>query len=330
MGIDLDNLPPWALPVAAGGVLGVIVLLTRKGSSSSADDLTLTPTYVGGQDGGGGSTALDVSVLFEDMGEMLGGLITSGNQANADAIGALGKQQSDSVTGLGKILGDSTAANAKLIADLAAAQAKASADIIAALANKTPVGEATNPTPPKGPGGTPQIGEPASSAPPVQPGTGAIGMLGGILKNYYNATWAQLRDMLGGLGNKYGGADGARLEAGNDTGYGFVLPVAYAGHHDNVGLPYANGSGESAAMRVARWVAQYMADHLSANPVEVAKEAVARLGADALDAARAPMDISQDAAGQILWDYGFDFGPVFGRIREIRSGRAGGQKGTWL
>lgn len=326
MAIDLDNLPPWALPVAAGGVLGVIVLVTRKGSSGNAAP-ALSPYPVTGQEGGGGSTTPNYDAfmgLFGDLGDTLGGLISSGNKANSEAIGAIGKQQSESMAGLGKVLGDSTAAQAKLVADLTAAQAKSSADIIAALLHKTPVSTVDNPSAPP-PANTP----PSDNTPAVQPGTGAIGMLGGILKNYYNATWAQLRDMLGGLGNKYGDGQ-TRLNAGNDTGYGFVLPVAYNGDHDNLGLPYANGSGESSAMRVARWVAQYMADHLSANPVDVAREAVARLGADALDSAQAPIDIAQDAAGQILWDYGFDFGPVFGRIREIRSARAGGQKGTYL
>lgn len=111
----------------------------------------------------------------------------------------------------------------------------------------------------------------------------------------------------------------SRLEAGSIVPQGWTLPVAYNGVHDLVRISTGGGT-ENAAARVSRWVADAMSTNPGGDPTAAARVAITRLGADALDSAGVG-NISQDEAGQILWSYGFDFGPVWQDIVALRRQR---------
>lgn len=67
MAFDISKLPPWALPLGVGGLVGVGVLMTRGGKSSG----TLAPIPVGGQEPGETDTSIGMMLtqFFESFGK---------------------------------------------------------------------------------------------------------------------------------------------------------------------------------------------------------------------------------------------------------------------
>lgn len=80
MEMQLDKLPKWALPVGAGALLGVGVLLTRgnKGTTVAA------PIAVGGQTGG--NTEQGADMILNRVMEQFTSLMASNNESILDVI----------------------------------------------------------------------------------------------------------------------------------------------------------------------------------------------------------------------------------------------------
>lgn len=73
---DFKALPSWALPVGIGGLVGAVVLFTRKGGNTTS---TTLPLPIQGQNAGSGASGIDalITSLFGSLSEQQGETLTT-------------------------------------------------------------------------------------------------------------------------------------------------------------------------------------------------------------------------------------------------------------
>jgi hypothetical protein len=110
--MNLSNLPPWALPVGGGALLGVGVLLTRGRHAA-------TPVTVPVTGQGPGTVTQPTDALLSGFTKTITDLFTAGQKAQQEQEAAYGKSISDLVTAEAQ----GQAAQSKTITDLIASLA---------------------------------------------------------------------------------------------------------------------------------------------------------------------------------------------------------------